>query len=331
MDKKVLQLYSAAFEGISEKEDVFALEAVETNKSYHALVPVFQWLLSRNFRKDANLVVVGGGITQDVGAFASNLLLRGIRWSFIPTTLLAQGDSCIGSKSSINFGNYKNQLGYFYPPHSVHICSEVLSSLSDDDWSSGLGEIIKLAIISGEESFKRTVAALPLAILRKPIISDLVREALAIKKCFIEEDELDQGSRRLLNFGHTFGHAFESATNYRIPHGVAVSIGMSAAAFVSRQLELIDDLAFEKMIAPLKPLFEKFIPELLTVERNDIFSAMRNDKKNTKNHINCILLRGLGKLEITPLSLSDQVVPMVSQFLNWLGDPLHPLPGRFLR
>ena len=212
VDRKVYGLFPNDFQGLFEKENIFNFEANETNKNYEAIGKVFDWLLKGNFRKDCKLVVVGGGITQDVGAFTANLLQRGIKWSLVPTTLLAQGDSCIGSKSSINFGDFKNQIGYFYPPRSVHICNDVLQTLSDDDWLSGMGEIVKLALIHGEDTFERTISVLPETLKRRDLIRDLVCEALTIKKYFIEIDEFDLGVRRLLNLGHTFGHAYESAT-----------------------------------------------------------------------------------------------------------------------
>ena len=317
-DKKVYSLYPNAFKGLFDSQDTYLVEALESNKSYEALVPLFEWLLRQNFRKDCKLVVVGGGVTQDMGAFVANLLLRGVRWSLVPTTLLAQGDSCIGSKSSINFGSFKNQLGYFYPPHSVHLCYEVLGSLSEDDWNSGLGEIVKLAIIAGESSFRRAMDVFSDAQARKPVVMELIRDTLLIKKDFIERDELDVGPRRLLNFGHTFGHAYESATNYQIPHGVAVAIGMCNAAFVSQKLGMLPEQKFELIWSTLEPLTKKFHSKLFAIDMKTIASAIQRDKKNTSNKINCILLSGLGNLEIRPLSLNEDVLPLIEGFLSWI-------------
>jgi 3-dehydroquinate synthase len=147
---------------------------------------------------------------------------------------------------------------------------------------------------------------------------ELIRDTLLIKKDFIERDELDVGPRRLLNFGHTFGHAYESATNYQIPHGVAVAIGMCNAAFVSQKLGMLPEQKFELIWSTLEPLTKKFHSQLFAIDMKTIASAIQRDKKNTSNKINCILLSGLGNLEIRPLSLNEDVLPLIEGFLSWI-------------
>lgn len=132
---------------------IFSFTATEEAKSFERLGGVFNWLLEFGFRRDCTLLVIGGGVTQDIACFISSVLLRGIRWHYIPTTLLAQCDSCIGSKSSINFGRFKNQIGTFYPPHAISLVVSTLHSLPSDEIRSGLGEAIKLHLLAGEEEF----------------------------------------------------------------------------------------------------------------------------------------------------------------------------------
>lgn len=129
------------------------IDASEKQKSYQELIPIINSLIDSGFKKNHRLVAIGGGITQDVTAFIASILYRGIEWIFYPTTLLSQGDSCIGSKTSINFGEYKNQIGGFYPPHSIFIDTSLLSTLKDSEIKSGFGEMCHYFIISGKSDF----------------------------------------------------------------------------------------------------------------------------------------------------------------------------------
>jgi 3-dehydroquinate synthase len=315
VDKNVFGLYQRNF-SFSESSPKLCIDAIEENKSYEKIAPIFHWLLENGFRKDSTLIVVGGGITQDIGCFIATVLFRGSKWKLIPTTLLAQGDSCIGSKSSINIGSFKNQLGSFYPPHQVHLSFDVLETLNDEAILSGAGEMVKLALLSGEENFKKIRLQLAKLPQQKQIIPDLVKDALNIKKRYIEEDEFDRGIRNILNYGHTFGHGFESATHYEIPHGIAVTLGMMCATFFSKELGLIPESHETEVTQTLMPLCAKFVPALIKTNPNLILSAMKHDKKNTGDKINCILTRGFGKMEKVSLELLNQVSPLLSGFLN---------------
>ncbi len=316
VDKNVYNLFKTSFAFLGPEPKLFLVEAVEENKSYAKIESIFHWLLETNFRKDCCLIVVGGGITQDIGCFIATILFRGARWKLIPTTLLAQGDSCIGSKSSVNIGAYKNQLGSFYPPFSVHISFDVLSTLKDEDILSGTGEIIKLALLDSEPSFRKTESQmkhLPKDHSQLPL---MVQDALSIKKRFIEEDEFDRGIRNILNYGHTFGHGFETATHYKIPHGIAVTLGMLAATYYSKQLSMIAESHFNEVQSALYPLCKNFIPTLKDSNPEIILNAMKHDKKNSGNKITCILTRGFGKMEKVQLDLISEVKPNLLGFLS---------------
>src|SRR5258708_32189487 len=139
-------------------EKVIGIEATEDAKSLQAIEPVFAWVLENGLRRNGCLAVVGGGVMQDIGCFIASVLFRGVRWELIPTTLLSQCDSCIGSKSSINIRSYKNQIGTFYPPHRVLLTVSVLRSLPFDEIRSGLGEAIKLHLLTGEQEFETLMA-----------------------------------------------------------------------------------------------------------------------------------------------------------------------------
>jgi 3-dehydroquinate synthase len=254
------------------------IDANEENKSYLGIVPVIEQLIAQNLKRSSTLVAIGGGIIQDITCFIANNFMRGVRWHFVPTTLLAQADSCIGSKSSINFGQYKNLLGSFTPPSSVLICNKFLNTLEDKDIRSGIGEIIKLYLIDG-----------------KLVDSDTIRDdldyhlyqTLQIKKKFIEIDEFDKGIRNILNYGHCIGHAIESATNFEIPHGIAVSMGMDAAnlfAFGEGMIEKQRFLDMHNVLITNYSLYKDVV-----IDINLAIAALTHDKKNTSSEINLIL------------------------------------------
>jgi len=198
VDQKIAELYGPQLSAAAQPERIHRITASETAKSYEQLEPVFCWLLDGGCRRTSQLMVVGGGVLQDIGCFIASVLFRGIRWTLLPTTLLAQCDSCIGSKSSLNIHRFKNQLGTFYPPHEVRLAFEFLKTLSREEILSGLGEAIKLHLIDGPESVQRLRARLSAPLPEVPL-HDVVRDSLRIKQRYIEEDEFNRGVRNLLN------------------------------------------------------------------------------------------------------------------------------------
>ena len=300
-------------------DNIFPITATEEAKSFERLGPIFTWLLERGFRRDCTLLVVGGGVTQDIACFIATVLLRGIRWHFIPTTLLAQCDSCIGSKSSINLGCFKNQIGTFYPPHSVTLVKDVLKTLPPDEIRSGLGEAIKLHLLDSPEQFVWLRGKL--AAFGTPDFSlrEILWSSLRIKQPFIEADEFDRARRNLLNYGHTFGHAYESATRYAIPHGIAVTLGMLTATFVSARLAWVDDTHFDELLAALRPFFTPYHEVLQRAELCGILAAMKLDKKTIGGRINCILTRGPGRMERTAIKSEDELATHLRAFIHLLA------------
>lgn len=254
------------------------IDATEENKSYDKIGPVIESLLAMNLKRDSILVAVGGGITQDITCFIATTFMRGITWKFVPTTLLAQADSCIGSKSSINFGKTKNLLGSFSPPNEVVISSHWLDTLEEKDINSGIGEIIKLYIIDGQDANYNDI---------RDDLNDAVFNALLIKKHYIEVDEFDKGIRQILNYGHCFGHAIESVTNFAIPHGIAVSMGMA----VANQFAVIQDLITHDDYSELLYANYKDFAHI-EINGDHVLSALTKDKKNTSSKINIVLPAG---------------------------------------
>lgn len=206
------------------------LEALEENKILETVEAVCNEFSKLNLSRSANVLAVGGGFVQDIATFAASIFHRGISWSFVPSTILAMSDSCVGGKSSLNLRTQKNALGNVYPPKEIFICNELVLSLSRKDQLAGLAESAKINFANGQESFR---TFLTLDASRSPAeardVTKMIFLTLGAKKTFVEKDEFDHGARQLLNFGHTFGHALETASNFKIGHGLAVAIGMLSA------------------------------------------------------------------------------------------------------
>ena len=153
IDKKVYEIYYSLISKLIKNNNYIVIESNEKNKSFEELIKVYEYLIEKRIRRGQNLTAIGGGIIQDITCFIASTLFRGLEWNFVPTTLLAQADSCIGSKSSINLGSSKNILGTYCPPKKIYICEKFLNSLDKVDILSGIGEIIKVHIIAGQKEF----------------------------------------------------------------------------------------------------------------------------------------------------------------------------------
>ena len=247
IDARVAQLYAKILAAALDGDSVLQVAATELNKSLERFPEYVTHLLEHGVKRDHMLIAVGGGIIQDITAFLAATLLRGLPWRFYPTTLLAQADSCIGSKSSVNVGGYKNQLGTFNPPKEIVLSTDVLDTLEEVEVRSGIGEILKAHIISGWDDTRAIVADYDKLALDKQILAHYIRRSLEIKRLKIEADEFDQNDRLVMNYGHTFGHAIESATDYAVPHGIAVTIGMDMANYLSWRFGLITWEVYEQL------------------------------------------------------------------------------------
>ena len=252
-------------------------------------------MIDKGIKRGNQLVVIGGGITQDLGCFIATTLFRGLPWTFIPTTLLAQADSCIGSKSSINLLGHKNIVGTFSPPNEIFICSVFLDSLSEIELRSGIGEMLKVHMLDDYTSFQLIAKNYGHLFSDELILADFIRRSLLIKKRFIEKDEFDTGIRNLLNYGHSFGHAIEAATNFGIPHGIAITMGMDMANFISSEINLGRVELFEFCHPILKLNYRGY--QSHPVSFDQFQSALQKDKKNVNQTLTLILPNSENKLE----------------------------------
>ncbi|TAK12831.1 MAG: 3-dehydroquinate synthase [Acidobacteria bacterium] len=313
VDRRVAELYAKPLATVLATPTTLLIEATEAHKSLERMPEYALHLINSGLKRDWTLVAIGGGIIQDIVCFLAATLLRGLPWRFYPTTLLAQADSCIGSKSSINVGKFKNQLGTFTPPTDIHVSTGVLKTLAEGDVRSGLGEVIKVHVISGWDDVNALSRDYPRLQADPALLEQYVRRSLEIKRLRIEADEFDQGPRLVLNYGHTFGHAIESATAYAVPHGIGVTIGMDFANFVSWKFGLIDRATFDTLhaltFANYGPSGPVVIPEAA------FFSALSRDKKNRAGDVALVLLRRPGDVFLDRYPNDERFKDICREFL----------------
>ncbi|MBO6546933.1 MAG: hypothetical protein JJ932_15970 [Balneolaceae bacterium] len=294
VDKKVIKLHPDLDLILNSGMKTIAIDSLESTKSYEGVIPFIDELIKTGFKRNNRLISIGGGITQDVTAYIASMLYRGVGWVFFPTTLLAQCDSCIGSKTSINFREFKNQVGGFYPPISIYIDPNYLKTLTERDIRSGIGEMAHYYFVSGEEDVFYFETEFKEALATQENLGELIRKSLSIKKGYIEIDEFDKKERIVFNYGHTFGHAIESITNYGIPHGVAVSFGMDMANYISMKKGYISNEEVKRAHNVFKVIWEGY--SISNLNLDELFKAMEKDKKNENGEFGLILTKGWGKM-----------------------------------
>ncbi len=314
IDKEIKRIYPELVNSIPKRNLLISISAHEKQKSYEGLIPIIQELIEKGFRKNNRLIGIGGGITQDIIAFTASIMYRGVDWIFFPTTLLAQGDSCIGSKTSINFGEYKNQLGGFYPPSKIYIDLNFLDSLSNSELQSGLGEMSHYFVVSGKKDFFEFKENYKEAFSKKSVLAKMIGRSLGIKKDYIERDEFDQNERQVFNYGHSFGHAIESLTDYSVPHGVAVSFGMDIANFISIKKELLNPKIRLDIRELLQKIWEGY--EIKHLNVNEFRSILAKDKKNIGNELRLILCRGYGKVFKASVKNDEKLEYWLSEYFQ---------------
>lgn len=320
IDSNVWTLYQNSLFSALDPRLVMVLPAEEGRKNLYTVMEIYEILMSRSAKRNMTMISIGGGIVQDITGFVASTLYRGINWIFVPTTLLAQSDSCIGSKTSLNYKNYKNLVGTFFPPNKIFLCPEFITTLKDEDYFSGLGEVIKLHLMGGKQLAHELISNLPTLISRKDAMTLLpvIERSLMIKLSYMQDDEFDVGKRNFLNFGHCFGHAVESTSNFTIPHGQAVIIGMLFAIIVAKNRGLMSAILFEQLSQnALKPaLNAKFDNSQL--ETDSLFSVMKMDKKRVGDGLVLIMLNDVFKLiRIDDLSY-DELINTNQELQNFI-------------
>ena len=316
-DNKVRKLYPNLVNNIDSKKVLF-LSADEEIKTLSGACLIFDFFLKNNINKKSEIVAIGGGVIQDVVTLATHIFHRGIEWTYVPTTLLAMSDSCIGAKSAINYKGFKNPLGVFHPPKMILLHPGFIKTLNYSDLLSGYGEIIKLCII-GKKNLNMLNTLNIQGLLSKDEmnlsnIDSLIKSSLLIKKEYIEEDEFDSGSRRILNYGHTFGHALESVLKNEIPHGKAVVIGIDIVNYVSFRLGLLSKTDFDSC----RNFYDKLYCEqsISSFKGNMLFDKIRKDKKAIDGNILLALAKSPGNFTLQFVSIDDELQGFFNDYIK---------------
>lgn len=317
-DKNVSNLYQSL---CSDK--AFKIEAIERNKTLNTVAQLAEELRSSGCDRQGSIIAIGGGIIQDIVSFTASSYMRGIPWEYYPTTLLGMADSCIGGKSSLNVGSYKNILGNFYPPRTVYIDPIFCQTLSDNQRIEGLCEAIKICYASGDSALRKFLEITTFSnyMIDTHSLSEIIKLSVSTKKVFIEEDEFDKGNRLLLNFGHTFGHAIESASSFKISHGIAVGIGMLISIAFSKQISLYKKPAkrVNDLSNYLKNLFKnnhELQKTLRLLKSELILKSFMSDKKHSRTEYTLITVNNEGYLERTTIPRDSRAQSMITTALQ---------------
>ena len=314
IDQQVLDLYRGQLHPFCPTQRLIAVEATEANKTMEYCQGLIARLVDLNIRRNSSLVALGGGVIQDITAFVASVLFRGLNWHFYPTTLLAQADSCVGSKSSLNLGPFKNLLGTFYPPVQIIIDVNLLRSLPVTEIKSGIGEILHFYLVDGSERADKLMERYEEVLSHPQELLGHVRASLEIKRKTVEIDEFDRKERNLFNYGHTFGHAIETISHYGVTHGQAVTIGMDLANYISLETGCLSQDSFQAM----RRLLVKNMPpfKLANSRLQDYLTALSKDKKNVDCDLTCILTAGPGRMWKARLPLDDQLKRMIAAYFE---------------
>jgi len=313
IDQNIAQLYSSRLSNILSSR-VLIIEAIEENKSLNQFPYYVNALVQLNIRRGQTLVAIGGGIIQDITCFLATTMMRGLPWIFYPTTLLAQSDSCIGSKSSINSGDVKNILGTFTPPINIIIDVDFLQTLKKKEIYSGVGEMIKVHAIDSPESFDKIAASYEELIIDFTTMEDFIYSSLLMKKKLVEIDEFDVGLRNVMNYGHSFGHAIEAVTNYEIPHGIAVTIGMDIANYFAADIGVSTQEHFEHMHLVLDKNCALY--RHIKINTESLISSLKKDKKNSSTQLRLILPDHSGRISIALYDCNKELYNSIDRYFS---------------
>ena len=308
IDEIVARLYPDV---ASQFEHAFIFPSGETHKTLEQVQQIIMWLASKGTRRGHRLIALGGGVVGDAAGFAAAIYMRGIPFVQVPTTLLAMVDSSVGGKVGVDLPEGKNLVGAFKPPTRVVVCTEFTQTLPAPDFASGTAEIIKMGFIAAPDLLRR--------LEEKPLtptsdeLGEVIETSIAQKAIIVEEDEFElTGQRATLNFGHTVGHAIESAMDYKdIRHGEAISIGMVIETRISERLNLVSE-GYANKVAQL--LQRHALPTAIPpkIDPDALVDLMKIDKKAVSDGISMSLLTGVGTCKL----MHDLPIGVIREVLN---------------
>ncbi|MBN8838185.1 MAG: 3-dehydroquinate synthase [Sphingobacteriia bacterium] len=299
-DENIFEAHAKRFKNYK----TIVLKAGEEYKVQATVDSIIQQLIELEADRKTFLVGVGGGVITDITGYVASIYMRGIQFGFVPTTLLALVDASIGGKNGIDVDIYKNVIGVTKQPSFILHDLIFLNTLPEKEWQNGFAEIIKHACIKDAAMFKELQKHdVNFYTKRKKEACLLIQRNAKIKLKVVQNDEFEQGERKLLNFGHTLGHALEN--QYDLMHGQAVSIGMTYASHISHQL-----LKFKQTETVVKILEQYGLPTYVQFDKQKVFDVLKMDKKRERTTINYILLEKIGKgvIKQIPLSELEQII-----------------------
>lgn len=273
-----------------------AFTAGEAQKTRETKAWIEDQMLAQRLGRDTCILAIGGGTVTDLAGFVAATYCRGVPYLSIPTTLLAMVDAAIGGKTGVNTIHGKNLIGAFYPPAAILVNPEFLLTLPLQELKNGIVEILKAGLIASAELFELLVQE-RYAIQNRNLLllSEIIQKSIAIKQSVVQKDPLEQGLRRILNLGHTIGHAIESIEQYQIPHGEAVGIGIALEGMLSAKLGYLPWQALEKIQETLTAYgFQTQLPQLISLEK--LKTALCFDKKSLHSQPRFVALKNIGEV-----------------------------------
>jgi len=281
--------------------NVYIVEPGEKSKSLQTAAEIYRWLLANDADRSSFVVGVGGGVVSDIAGFVASTFMRGVDFGFVATTLLAQVDASVGGKNGVDLDGYKNIIGTFNQPKFVICDISMLETLPAHEFSNGMAEVVKHALIADRNKFdfiEKNIEGI-LALNRK-MVEYLVTRSVEIKASVVEADEREKGLRRVLNLGHTWGHAVEKLTG--LPHGQSVSIGLAFSANFSVQRELMSAQERDRL---LKLLTNLGLPVKANVNPSEVFEVLQKDKKRENDFVHFILMKGIGSVVVEEILFKE--------------------------
>ncbi len=314
-DSHVEKLYAGAvkeiLEGLCSHVSVHVIPAGEENKTLANIQKIYETLIQDGFDRKDLLVALGGGVTGDMTGFAAATYLRGIRFIQIPTTLLSQVDSSIGGKTGVDFDSYKNMVGAFHQPSLVYINTGVLSTLNEEQFACGMGEILKHGLIRDAKYYEWVLSNMyEIGQRESDVLRTMIEGSCKIKRDVVEKDPTEQKERALLNFGHTIGHAIEKCKHFELLHGQCVALGCVAAAYISWKRGLISSDDFYE-IRDINVAFDLPI-SFDSLSSEEVLAATKKDKKMNSGQIRFILLKSIGKAFIDTTVTDEEMLEAIN-------------------
>lgn len=298
---------------LSVPTDIIEIPAGEPSKCMSVVLDVAGQLMKLNASRKSVLIALGGGVVGDLTGFVASIFKRSMPFVQIATSLVAQVDSSVGGKTGVDLREGKNLLGTFYQPKAVLIDLAFLETLSDNDFKNGMAEIIKYGIISDEEMFEKLEQGKDPVLTRDPAtMAYLIKRSCEIKADIVEKDEKETDLRRILNYGHTLGHALEAASGYQLSHGQAVAIGMAAAAKISYRLDYLDEPTCNRIIR-LVDLYGLPTRIAADFDARQIVGFLASDKKAVGSRLYFVLVKKIGEPFMTAHVTQETITDVIDE------------------